>query len=50
MLNEKEMQNRLLKAENAGIPITNYGIAIAYMHGILKRSVEPFPDISKLIL
>lgn len=42
MLNEKEMQNRLKKAEKSGIPITNYGTAIAHIHGILKRSIEPF--------
>jgi len=45
MLNEREMKYRLKCAEDAGIPITNYGIAIAHMTGILKRSVEPFSDI-----
>lgn len=45
MLNEREMKYRLKCAEDAGIPITNYGIAIAHMTGILKRSVEPFTDI-----
>ena len=45
MLNEREMKYRLKCAQDAGIPMTNYGIAIAYMTGILKRSVEPFPDI-----
>ena len=44
MLNEKEMQNRLKKAEKSGIPITNYGTAIAHIHGILKRSIEPFEN------
>ena len=43
MLNEKEMQRRIELAKNAGVPIVNYGIAIAQMHGILKRSLEPFP-------
>lgn len=42
MLNEREMQNRLERAESAGVPITNYGTAIAHMHGILKRSLEIF--------
>ena len=42
MLNEKEMQFRLKCAQTAGIPVTNYGIAIACMHGILERSLEPF--------
>ena len=42
MLNEKEMQFRLKCAQTAGIPMTNYGIAIACMHDILERSLEPF--------
>lgn len=42
MLNEKEMKSRLERAEKSGVPITNYGIAIAHMHGILKRSIKPF--------
>ncbi len=45
MLNEREMKYRLRLAEDSGIPMTNYGIAIAYMHGILQRSLSPFPDI-----
>ena len=42
MLNEKEMKSRLERAEKSGVPITNYGIAIAHMYGILKRSIKPF--------
>ena len=49
MLNEREMQSRIARAKEAGVPITNYGIAIAHMHGILARSVEPFPDIARLL-
>ncbi|MBQ7560138.1 MAG: [Synergistaceae bacterium] len=41
MLNEQEMQSRIKRAVNAGVPVVNYGIAIAHMHGILKRSLEP---------
>lgn len=41
-LNEREMKYRLKCAEDQGIPMTNYGIAIAYMNGILERCVEPF--------
>ncbi len=50
MLNEKEMQHRLMLAAEAGVPMVNYGIAIAHMHGILHRSLEVFPDIQKLLL
>ncbi len=49
MINEREMQYRLRYAADCGIPMTNYGIAIAQMHGILKRSLEPFPDIFNLL-
>ena len=49
MLNEREMKYRLKCAKDQGIPMTNYGIAIAYMKGILKRSVEVFPEIYKLL-
>ena len=49
MLNEREMNYRLKCAEYQNVPMTNYGIAIAYMKGILKRSVEVFPDIYKML-
>ncbi len=41
-LNEREMKYRLKCAEDAGVPLTNYGTAIAYMKGILARSLEIF--------
>ena len=41
-LNEREMKYRLSCAEDAGIPITNYGTAIAHMNGILPRCLQPF--------
>ena len=44
-LYEKEMKSRIQKAKEQGVPMVNYGILIAYMNGILKRSVEPFPDL-----
>ena len=44
MLNEREMKSRIERAVDAKIPITNYGTAIAQVHGILKRSLSPFPD------
>ena len=39
-LNEKEMKYRINKAKEEGIPITNYGVAISYMNGILERSLS----------
>lgn len=45
MLKEREIQNRVAQAVKAGVPITNYGILIAYMKGILSRSLEPFPEM-----
>lgn len=47
MLNEREVRYRMQCANDAGVPITNYGTAIAQMHGILKRSIELFPDLLK---
>ncbi len=44
MLNEREMKYRLKCAEDAKIPITNYGTCIAYINGILNRSLEPVKD------
>ena len=49
MLNEQEMQYRLKMAESQGVPMTNYGILIAYMKGILERSLQPFPDMAALL-
>lgn len=48
-LNETEMKHRINRAVSEGVPIVNYGIAIAHMHGILKRSVELFPDVCALL-
>lgn len=44
MLNEREMKYRLKCAGDGGIPITNYGVAMAYMQGILARTLAPFPE------
>lgn len=49
MLNEKEMQSRISKATQAGVPVVNYGIAIAHMNGILRRSIALFPDVLKIL-
>lgn len=45
MINAREMTSRIQRAKAAGVPITNYGTAIAHMHGILDRSLSPFDDI-----
>lgn len=49
MLNEREMQSRLRHSLDCHVPITNYGIAIAQMHGILARSLGPFPHLAALL-
>ena len=49
MLNEREMRYRIKCAESQSVPITNYGTAIAYINGILKRSIEIFPDLYNTI-
>jgi [FeFe] hydrogenase H-cluster maturation GTPase HydF len=41
---QKQVKNRLLPAIEAGIPVTNYGMAIAFMHGIFERAVAPFKE------
>jgi predicted GTPase len=48
MTNRKEILYRLKKAKSLGIPIVNYGMLIAYVHGILDRALEPFP-LAKMI-
>ena len=49
MLNEREVSFRMNSAVEQDVPFTNYGIAIASMNGILKRSLEIFPDLQKLV-
>ena len=44
MLNEKAMRARMKRAAAQGVPMTNYGVAIAHMNGILERSLRPFPS------
>lgn len=48
-LNEKEMKYRIRHSVNQNVPITNYGILISYIKGILKRSISVFPDIVTLL-
>ncbi len=49
MLNEREVISRADRAKSQGVPMTNYGTAIAYMNGILKRSLKPFPHLYEKI-
>lgn len=49
MLNQREVKHRMKCAESQNVPFTNYGTAIAYMQGILERSLEIFPDYLSLI-
>ncbi len=50
MLNEREVKYRLQCAREQGVPMTNYGILIAYMNGILPRALEPFPDMDRVLV
>ena len=50
MLTEREMQYRMRTAADSGVPFTNYGVALSFMHGILKRTLSVFPEIEKLIM
>lgn len=45
MLNEREMRSRMKRASVQGVPITNYGVAIAYFQGILRRCIGMFPHL-----
>ena len=49
MLTEKQMQVRIQRARQAHVPVVNYGVAISQMHGILERSLRPFPDVLGLL-
>ena len=48
MLNEREMRYRMKTMVDSGTAFTNYGITIAYMKGILQRSLGVFPDLARL--
>lgn len=45
MLNAGEMRSRIAQGGVQQVPITNYGILIAYMHGIFERALEPFSEL-----
>jgi [FeFe] hydrogenase H-cluster maturation GTPase HydF len=49
MINRKEMLHRLMMAQQAGVPMVNYGVLIAYVLGILKRALAPFPQALEIL-
>lgn len=49
MLNRREMQYRVEKAREQGVYITNYGVIIAHVMGILPRAIKPFPAASMVL-
>ncbi len=49
MINRREMLARLWEINEGGVPVVNYGIAIAHLHGILRRALSPFPELAALI-
>lgn len=49
MLNEREVRYRMKCAKDSGVPMTNYGVVIAYMQGILKRSTDMLPEVAGLL-
>ncbi|MEA4899345.1 MAG: [FeFe] hydrogenase H-cluster maturation GTPase HydF [Eubacteriales bacterium] len=49
MLNEREMRSRIRYCLGCSVPITNYGVVIAQMHGILQRAVAPFPEVMRAL-
>lgn len=49
MLNEREVLSRNERCKEQGVPVTNYGTAIAHVHGILRRALAPFPQIKALL-
>ena len=49
MLNTREMQYRMAHTIEQGVPFTNYGTTIAYLHGILERSIEFIPEVNGIL-
>ncbi|HPY77610.1 MAG TPA: hypothetical protein PLQ45_07205, partial [Anaerohalosphaeraceae bacterium] len=45
MWNRRQMLNRILQCRQTGVPITNYGLLIAYTGGLFERVLEPFPEV-----
>ncbi|MBM7855561.1 [FeFe] hydrogenase H-cluster maturation GTPase HydF [Desulfohalotomaculum tongense] len=49
MINRREMLSRIMQVREAGVPIVNYGVAIAHLHGILRRALSPFPHLVEIL-
>jgi len=49
MINRKEMLHRIMQVQAAGVPMVNYGVLIAYVHGILRRALSPFPPALRVL-
>jgi [FeFe] hydrogenase H-cluster maturation GTPase HydF len=49
MINRREMLSRIMQVNEAGVAVVNYGVCIAYLHGILKRALSPFPGLQNQI-
>jgi len=49
MINRREMLSRIMAARTAGVPVVNYGVLIAHMHGILRRALGPFPEVLAML-
>lgn len=49
MNNRREMLSRIMRCESQGVPITNYGLAIAFSLGIFSRALQPFPSVRDLL-
>jgi len=43
-LNRREVMSRILRCREAGVPVTNYGVAITYSLGVLDRALSPFSN------
>ncbi|CCO07003.1 [FeFe] hydrogenase H-cluster maturation GTPase HydF [Desulforamulus hydrothermalis] len=49
MINRREMLSRIMQVQQAGVPIVNYGVCIAYVQGILRRALSPFPVLQEML-
>ncbi|ACJ75947.1 small GTP-binding protein domain protein [Thermosipho africanus H17ap60334] len=45
VMNRNSMMRRVRMFKRLGIPMTNYGVAISYLHGVLERALSPFKDV-----